>query len=486
MNLRHLASLFLVLIMSTTMVFAQSGSGDSGGGDGSAIGGDAGESSEDGASGGGGFDFGFDLGIGVQTFDENGQSETYQQLSLRPDVAFGKFGIGLNIQMHYRFVPDEDGDGTRLEIREEDWVPADSERDFRGVVALYLPKISYLRWAQKGDPLYAKFGSIDNSTLGNGFIMGNYSNMQFLPDRRILGLNLDVDGRLFNFPFVGIESAVGNLAVWDVFGARLFGRPILFLDVPIVKNLEVGTTFVRDGNPYYHAELRAAQDPDYDVTAPPDASVGVWGVDYQLPIISSQIFSLAQYGDYVLQNGHSGGMLGIGGSAFGFLPYQAQLRFLGENFIPVYFDSTYDLYRVQKYLVFSEDAAAEDIESYVGYFASLGFSLLEDKLVFTIGVDGPIGNAPGAEPRVTGGLTIGQGLVPGFSAQATYTKAEIATWADFGSLDNSVIDARINYQTGPAVISLVYNLRYDPFTDETSADDPWVVTSGLETSISLF
>ena len=26
----------------------------------------------------------------------------------------------------------------------------------------------------KGEPLYAKFGSIDDATLANGFILGNY------------------------------------------------------------------------------------------------------------------------------------------------------------------------------------------------------------------------------------------------------------------------------------------------------------------------
>ncbi len=481
MNLRNIVCLFLVLLIGAGLGFAQSGA--SGGDRDSESAPSNGESDGDSGSGGG-MDFGFDLGIGVQTFEdsETGDSETYQQLSLRPDIAFGKFGIGLNVQLHYRFVPEEDGDGTRLEVREADWVPAEEQRNFQGVMALYLPKISYLRWAQKGDPLFAKFGSIDDSTLGNGFIMGNYSNMQFLPDRRLLGLNLDVDGRLFDFPYVGIETAVGNITAWDVLGIRLFGRPILFLDIPVIKNLEVGTTFVRDGNPYYHA----VRDPDFTGEPPADASVGVWGLDYQLPLLSSQIFTLAQFGDFVVQGDATGGMLGIGGTAFGFMPYGAQLRFLGDNFIPVYFNSTYDLYRVQKYQIYSDDSLPPAVEGHVGYFASLGFSFLEDKIVFTAGIDGPIGETEGAAPQVTGGLTIGQGLVPGFSAQATYTKQDIQEWADFASLEESVIDARINYQTGPAVISLVYNLRYDPFTDETSADDPWVVTSGLETSISLF
>ena len=44
------------------------------------------------------------------------------------------------------------------------------------------------------------------------------------------------------------------------------------------------------------------------------------------------------------------------------------------------------------------------------------------------------------------------------------------------------IQAQVNFKTGPAVISFVYKIVYDP----TQTPDPWAVTSGLQTSISLF
>src|SRR5512136_3026100 len=101
-------------------------------------------------AGGGGFDFGMGLGFGVATFADG----TWQSLSLTPDLAFGKFGIGLDVKLNYRF-----GDGagsTDFEIRTEDWVPT----DFHDFLKIYLPKIAYVRWDEKGAPLYVKFGSI--------------------------------------------------------------------------------------------------------------------------------------------------------------------------------------------------------------------------------------------------------------------------------------------------------------------------------------
>jgi len=49
--------------------------------------------------------------------------------------------------------------------------------------------------------------------------------------------------------------------------------------------------------------------------------------------------------------------------------------------------------------------------------------------------------------------------------------------------EDALIRARINYRTGPAVISLVYNLRYDP---SAPGDNKWIVTSGLSSTIALY
>ncbi len=420
-----------------------------------------------------GFGFGLGLGIGVQSFQQpDGELKTYQSLSLTPDVAFGKFGLGLDVRINYTFTGGDDSD--EFEIRREDWDPAAAGLNF---LELYLPKIRYARWAHKGDPLFVMFGSIDDAVLGNGFILGNYANTQFLPQRRIFGLSLDVDGALFNFPYVGVETFVANLAAFELFGTRLFVRPLIGMDIPIVRNLQIGTTLVMDTDPYYHTRLI---DEDAVPSDAGDASVLVYGLDFRQPILSNPVITLAAFGDMVFQNQAQGGMLGAGGRLIGTITYGAQLRFLGDNFIPVYFDSTYDLRRPDKYAVYN----AEDtlIEGHVGWFATAGFSVLNDIIVFSVNMSGPFGEKEGVLPTLGSQFIIAEGLIRGVSLSAHYTKFEIESAGDILSAENAVIGARFNYRTGPAVVSLVYDVKYDP-TDDAK---PWKITSGLETSIQLF
>lgn len=417
-------------------------------------------------SGGGGFDFGMGLGIGVATFADG----TWQSLSLTPDLAFGKFGIGLDVKLNYRF-----GDGmggTDFEIRAADWVPS----DFQDFLKIYLPKIAYVRWDEKGAPLYIKFGSIEDGTLGNGFIMGGYANNLFLPDDRHFGLAFDLDGALFKFPYVGFESFVGDLAELDVFGGRLFVRPLAWMGVPVIKNLQVGASVAMDVKPYLY---------DHPADTTP-RSVAVYDADVRLPIITSDLVSLVAFGDVATIDWESyGGMVGVGGRVFGFLIYGVQLRALGDGFIPVYFDATYDLLRGAKYDLVQAGGAGD---GGIGWFASLGTSFLKDKIVFNVGLDAPFAFGPDTAditqwPHLRGVFIVSQiPALKGFSFDASYDKALITSFASLIDPTAAAIQARLNYQAGPAVLSFVYKLRYDA----TATPDPWVITSGLESSIALF
>jgi len=417
-------------------------------------------------------DFGLGLGIGVQNFDDG----TYQVLSFTPDLAFGKIGVGVDFTIHYRFTG---GEGNEFEIREQDWIP-EGDTNF---LELYLPKIRYLRYAQKGDPLYVKLGSIEDATLGNGFIMSNYANTHYLPEQRIFGMSFDVDGRLFNFPLVGVESFVGNLTAFDVVGGRLYVRPLSMMDIPILNALQVGGTMVVDTNPFYFTPESSVSGLDGTETAL------VAGGDFRLPLIANPVVSLATFGDLVAEGKALGGMLGFGGELFSFLNYGAQLRFLGDDFIPSYFDATYDLYRTEKLTIITNDSSDPILDGHVGWFASLGTSLIEDLIMLNVSIDGPFGeisNTPtlASYPHLRGTFTIQEGIMPGFSFDAFYDKRKIQSMEDLISPEDATIGMKINYKTGPAVISLVYDLKYNPAPAE--GEDNWKVTSGLESSISLY
>ncbi len=422
-----------------------------------------------------GFDFGMVMELGAETFIENDKSVAYQMLSINPEFSLGKFGMGLALTFHYRF---DDGDGN-FDFREEDWTP---EGDTT-YLDIYLPIFRYVRYGHKGDDIYAKLGFIDDGTLGNGFIMGNYSNTNFLPELRMVGLAFDLDGNLFNFPYIGFETFAGNLAKMDVFGTRIFARPLTDLNIPIIKDLQIGTTaaFDREPDALYGFISTGVTNPE---------TVSIYGVDFKQPVISNSVVSLAVFGDIAFQPStgdktetSTGGLLGFGGQFVSFINYGLNALFLGDNFMPFYFDSVYDLYRETKYSVYS---GVTQIDSYAGWLASLGFTFLDNMFVFNTSVDGSFKRDPDQKttfPHLRSVLVIGEGLLPGIFFDASYDKRYIEDWADLVDPEDAVIGVNINYKTGPAVITLGYDLRYVP--DALPGESEWETTAKLSTAISF-
>ena len=133
-------------------------------------------------------------------------------------------------------------------------------------------------------------------------------------------------------------------------------------------------------------------------------------------------------------------MIGIGGKLFSFLPFGAQIRILGNDFIPVYFGEPYDMYRAQYYAIANNPKDATPIiESTVGWYASTGFSLFKDLIVFNLSIDGPFKKpapelSPDSEdawvnyPHIRGSLVMAEGLLPGFSFSASLSRA-LRTWS---------------------------------------------------------
>ncbi|WP_319562281.1 hypothetical protein [Marispirochaeta sp.] len=407
------------------------------------------------------FGFGLGLDLGAVSFQEDGEAVAYQRLVLKPDFSYGKFGLGLWLPLHFRFTDN----GS--EFREEDWVLQDGEKPLEK----YLPIFSYVRYGQKGDEFYAKLGSIEDGTLGNGFIMGGYTNTHFLPDTRIIGLSLDADGGLIGFPYIGLETFVGNLALADVIGARIYSRPLAGTSLPLLPELQIGTTFAADRIP----------DAQYDFVSDPDM-VQMFGVDIRQPVLDKPSVSLAAFGDLVFQDEAYGGMVGAGGRIVQHILYGAQLRFLGENFLPVYFDGQYDLYRKEKYAVYNGDI---EIPAYAGWYGSLGFAFLQDTVVFLTSVEGGFGE-PEEDieyPRVNATLSIGEGILPGIYFDLSYDKRFIKGLDDFSRGENTVLGTALNYKTGNALITLGYTLRHDPAS--AAGEDPWMTTATLTTSVDF-
>ena len=430
-------------------------------------------------------DFGLGLLLGVETFDpleEGGEPQTFQTIALQPDLAIGKFGIGLDLQLHYRFVSDTE---SGFDIREEDWIPVEGQT----ILDLYLPKITYIRWGLKGDTLYAKLGQIADASLGTGFIVSQYSNTLFQPDEKIVGLNFDMDFQMFNFPYVGFETFIGNLARFDVFGGRLYTRPLLFTNVPVIKELEWGITAATDLQPDLRNDFYLT-----DVNAGAAAApVFIYGTDLILPVLNFDLATLSLFGDIAFQGAHTGGMTGLGGRLFNIIPYIFQIRFLGDNFIPAYFDNTYDLYRGVKYDIFNDDTPV--LAASQSWLGSTGFSILDDRLALMVAVDGPFALPPEGDiadhtyleyPHLNASLNVNEGLIPDFFFTASYDKKFISQFSDIISGENSVINTSINYSAGAAVITLSYAMVYIDDEVPGLTWDDYDVSSSLGCTIKFF
>jgi hypothetical protein len=423
------------------------------------------------------FHEGVTIGAEVLLTGPNNGPETWTLLGFQPDFSFGKIGLGLDLSFHFMLYPDQD---TPVKIYPGDWVPY-YDNDGKSFLDIYLPKLLYVRYGLKGeDPLFAKLGSIDDLTLGDGFIMSDYSNTLFLPQQRIFGLDLGVDGSLFGFPYIGIEALTGNLAELDVVGGRLYARPLVDTAIPILKNMQVGATLVADTKPdLYAATTNAAK------------TIAAYGADIAVPILGGKQFPLEAFTDFAFDpNQSKGWMIGFGGRIIGIFTYGAQLRVLQDDFIPSYFNADYDIYRAQEFDTM-QNAPGSGINP--GWLASLGTSLLGDRLVFSTSLDGPFSPAgvssdpDAADPtqyfHLRSVLRLAQiGTFP-FFFDASYEKYLIgATSGFFPDLvdpTDAVIVFDVNYRTGAAVLTLAYNAQWDPATGQ------FIVTSSLRASVTF-
>lgn len=118
---------------------------------------------------------GVDVILGVRSFpQEPNTSTTFQTLTLRPHVSWDQWYVQLDIPLNYQIV---DSGGFALQLREADWVP----RGKQTYLDVYLPRIATVQYGAPGEDVFLHLGSIEDVTLGNGFIVDQYTNRLFAP-----------------------------------------------------------------------------------------------------------------------------------------------------------------------------------------------------------------------------------------------------------------------------------------------------------------
>jgi len=167
----------------------------------------------------------FNMGLGVGSVTIDGV--LYNQLALRPEFNIGKLGIGLDLALYI------DNEGN---VRPNEW-------DVKNDPSVLVDKILYLRWGQKEDPFWIKFGSLDNVTLGYGGLLASYSNMMEFPTVRQMGINTGL-----NFGNFGTELFMSNLKDFQR-GGTLLGLRGTY-KVSKTFPLTIGANFVMDINQF--------------------------------------------------------------------------------------------------------------------------------------------------------------------------------------------------------------------------------------------
>lgn len=387
-------------------------------------------------------------GMGLNWID----GELYYSFHFTPEVAFSKFGVGLDLNF------DLNKNGN---IRKENF------NEFSD----YLSIIRYVRYGQKNEPVYVKLGALDYYTLGHGSIMYLYNNRPSY-DTRKNGLVCDLDFGMF-----GIESIYSDFGQAGVIGVRGHVDPLKFTsagDIPIIGNLEAGVSVVSDFNSKAGVLSGSYDKIKRDFVASKDnGAMTVYGFDLGLPIVKSQYLGINLYYDFAtIQNYGSGSAIGLLFNVNGLGLFSGSLkferRFNGEKYIAGYFNSMYEIERfsldTNKNTFTSKALQLNSIDAENGFYGELGINVL--------GLVNILGSYQRLDKISNSGiLHLMTDLSPkdgSFVLRGGYDKIHIQDEKDLFTLDDrSYLYTEVGYKPMPyLVVSIVYNWTFTPVRDK--------------------
>ncbi|MFO7445144.1 MAG: hypothetical protein R6W90_02210 [Ignavibacteriaceae bacterium] len=383
-------------------------------------------------------------GFGLNYID----GDLHYSFHFRPELSFLNFGVGLDLSLDF----DKEGN-----LRKENF----------NELSDYFSIIRYVRYGLKNDPLYIRLGAIDWYTLGHGTIMYRYNNNPGF-DNRNNGLVVDID-----FGQFGFESIYGRFGEAGVVGVRGFVKPLQFTEaasIPVIGNLEVGASFTGD----YHENAGVTNgyiNPENNFEPLRDeGSINIIGLDIGLPVISTSMFNVELYYDInkIINFGAgsaAGIMVNFGGLGLVTASAKLERRFNGDNYIPSYFNS---LYEIQRFRIDTASgivsSKAHQLEAATdnsnGYYGELGVNVL--------GLFDIIGSYQRLDKDPESGiLFLSTEINPedgSFLARAGYSKSNIKDEKDLFTLDDrSYLFTELGYKPMPyLLVSMVYSWTFTP------------------------
>jgi len=371
-----------------------------------------------------------------------------------PEIQFSKIGVGLDL--NFEFTPEG-------KLRSENF------NEFSD----YLSIIRYIRYGYKHDPLYLRVGALDYATLGHGSIMYLYNNSPTF-DARKVGIELDID-----FDNYGFESVYSNFGKGGVMGIRGYVRPLQFTelaDIPVIGKFEIGSSIVTDTD-----EKSGVVSGIYDskqniyISTKDEGSTTIIGIDFGLPIIRMGVIDFDVYFDHTkIINFGRGSALGVKagfkGLGFATLNTRFERRFNGEQYLPSYFNSLYEIerFRINK----SEETISTKVQQLItaqalnGYFGELSMNWIG--LLDVIGSFQKIDKIPDSGILHLWTLFNQEGFP--YMFRAGYDKINIKNFGDLFKMDErSYLYAEFGYKLQEyLVLSMVYSWTYTPERDGTN------------------
>jgi hypothetical protein len=419
-------------------------------------------------------------GVGAVMLGE----ETYTQIRLMPELVFGKFGLGLDVDL----MIDSNGN-----VRKEDW---DSFED-------YVNKIYYLRYGERGDAFYGRLGGFKSYTLGHGLVMKDYSNMLRYPEYKQIGIQLGG-----NLPTAGMTAEVftANAVKNEVLGGRLTIKPLGNTSIPLFNNLVLGGTIAHDRNQvkglldsdddnypdhfddfpfdenwhneidhdidfwrdiiyvsmpehadttgftewFYSDEINALRNPSFDEFGEDD--ITVFGVDYELPFVQNPLFTLSHYGEAAQIDGHGMGFIFPGFySKFLIFHMNLEYRIYQDDFMPAFFDQLYDEQRAFVYTdidsVLTKESLLEDMNKSHGWYGALTTNIL-NFLFVTVAYEDMYDDNDENSRSLWGKANLDTKLIPKLSkAEIGYTQTGFDKLNEFKTA-NAIINGSLGYSLG--------------------------------------
>lgn len=393
--------------------------------------------------------------------------KAWTKLVITPTLVFGNFAIGLYIPIYYDAQSPIYDTSRWYNSGEWDFINwGDALRDI-------FDKIRFMQYGTPAQPVYVRMGTLEDSVLGNGFLMNHYNNNLNFPDVKRLGLDFQ-----FTFGFGGIEGMIGDINRGRIYATRLFLTPF----PGDLKRLAFGYSLVMD----------AAANGDWGNRP----IVFATGADVSYQIIPDGPFQSRLFLDYGRQGfGISGTYYGMGhrdlklnssyGWTFGLrgqltvFTFQAAYRYLAGGFIPEYFDSRYEVDAEARALAL----VAGTGEDFNGWIVEMGADF-GTAAVIKLNFQEYYGTVAGIN-TVNNKLyflaRLNKGVVPSFHASFEYERNHLTAanlFKDF--FGNGVITTtRISYEISPGIdLTTVYRRFYE-------SDGSYTENYGVETQMGF-